>query len=205
MIGILDFGSAGNVKSVANAFARADASAKIIKRYSNGVPGRLDGLVVPGVGSFSVVPKIISALGGRRAIPEIRVPVLCICLGMQAMFMASDESEGTEGLGIIDGDVRLLSGGVRIPQLGWNRVAQRQKDKLFDGIPNNEYFYFANSYAAFPDESWAVLATTGYGEAFASAVRAGNWYGVQFHPEKSGQAGQRLISNFADICAGWKR
>lgn len=204
MIGILDFGSAGNVKSVANAFARADASAKIIKRYGAGNAGLL-GLVVPGVGSFSVVPKIIFALGGRRAISRMQVPVLCICLGMQAMFEQSEESEGTEGLGIIGGEVRRLSGRVRLPQLGWNRVAQRQKDALFYGIAGNEYFYFANSYAAFPKNSGALLAETEYGQAFASAVRAGNWYGVQFHPEKSGQAGQRLISNFAMICAGWKR
>lgn len=204
MIGILDFGSAGNVKSVANAFSRADASAKIIPKY-DGAAGGLSGLVVPGVGSFSVVPKIISALGGRRAIPKINVPVLCICLGMQAMLEGSGEAEGIGGLGIIKGSVRRLSGNVRLPQLGWNRVEQKRKDGLFAGIPNNEYFYFANSYAAFPKDSDAVLAKTEYGQQFASAVRAGNWYGVQFHPEKSGQAGQRLISNFAGICRGWKR
>ena len=204
MIGILDFGSAGNVKSVANAFSRAKASAKIIKRYNGDAPG-LSGLVVPGVGSFSVVPKIISALGGRRAIPKIEIPVLCICLGMQAMFERSGECEGIVGLGIIKGSVRRLSGKVRLPQLGWNRVEQTREDGLFAGIASNEHFYFANSYAAFPEDSGALLAETRYGEKFASAVRTGNWYGVQFHPEKSGQAGQRLISNFAGICRGLKK
>lgn len=204
MIGILDFGSAGNVKSVANAFSRAKASAKIIPKY-DGAAGGLFGLVVPGVGAFPVVPKIISALGGRRAISKIDIPVLCICLGMQAMLEGSEEAEGIGGLGIIKGSVRRLSGNVRLPQLGWNRVEQKQNDALFAGIPNGEYFYFANSYAAFPKDSGAVLAKTEYGQAFASAARAGNWYGVQFHPEKSGQAGQRLISNFAGICRGWKR
>ncbi|MFA6489864.1 MAG: imidazole glycerol phosphate synthase subunit HisH [Candidatus Micrarchaeia archaeon] len=204
MIGILDFGSAGNVKSVANAFSRAKASAKLIPKY-DGEAGGLSGLVVPGVGAFSVVPKIISALGGRGSIQKIRVPVLCICLGMQSMFEGSEEAEGIGGLGIIKGDVRRLSGKVRLPQLGWNRVEQMRDDGLFAGIPSGEYFYFANSYAAFPEDSGAVLAKTAYGQSFASAVRAGNWYGVQFHPEKSGQAGQRLISNFAGICRGWKR
>ena len=204
MIGILDFGSAGNVNSVANAFCRAKASAKIVKRYA-GAESRLDGLVIPGVGSFSVVPKIASALGGSRAAAEIDIPVLCICLGMQAMLDGSEEAEGTEGMGIIGGSVRRIKGEVRLPQLGWNRVKQARKDGLFDGIASGGYFYFANSYAAFPDERGVVLAETSYGQKFASAVRKENWRGVQFHPEKSGNAGQVMIGNFARICREWKR
>ncbi len=202
MIGILDFGSAGNVQSVANAFARAEASAGIIKKYDDSI----DGLVMPGVGSFSVVPKIISALGGRERALAIDVPVLCICLGMQAMFSQSEESEGTQGLGLIKGEVKRLDGNVRLPQLGWNKVdIVAAGDPLFSGIKSGSYFYFANSYAAFPKESAAILARTTYGQPFASAVLARNWRGVQFHPEKSGAAGQRLISNFVEICKGWRK
>ena len=204
MIGILDFGSAGNVQSVANAFALAKAAARIVKGYDAG-KGGLEGLVIPGVGSFSVVPKIISALGGREAIPNIKIPVLCICLGMQAMFGASEEAQNIKGLGILSGKVRKLRGNVRLPQLGWNRVAQTQNDELFDGISDGEYFYFAASYAAFPEIKQSVLAQTEYGQEFASAVRRENWRGVQFHPEKSGRAGQRLIGNFAAICSRWRK
>jgi len=202
MIGILDFGSAGNVRSVANAFSRAQAKAMLVGSYST--EKKLDGLVVPGVGAFSVVPKIVSALGGRGAIAKIRIPVLCICLGMQAMLVRSEESKGIEGLGVIEGEVRRLAGEVRLPQLGWNKVEQMQESKLFEGIARSEYFYFANSYAAFPEDKGTVLAKTEYGQPFASAVQKGNWHGVQFHPEKSGRAGQRIISNFAAICKGWQ-
>jgi len=202
MIGILDFGSAGNVRSVANAFRRAGAQAVLVKSYAPGAA--IDGLVVPGVGSFAVVPQIAAALGGRSGIGKIDVPVLCVCLGMQAMLDGSEEAEGVTGLGIVPGRVKKLNGNVRIPQLGWNRVAQDGKDPLFDGIADGEYFYFANSYAAFPKNKGSTIGSTTYGKRFASAARKGNWWGVQFHPEKSGNAGQRLIGNFARICKEWK-
>ena len=163
MIGILDSGSAGNVASVANAFRRAGASVKIMR-----MAGRLDGLkglVVPGVGSFSTVPEIKSALGGEKGIGKITVPALCICLGMQALFDSSEESRGTAGLGIIGGEVRRIEGNVRLPELGWNKVLQTangRRDPLFAGIADGEYFYFANSFAAFPDDSEVVLGTAKY-------------------------------------------
>jgi imidazole glycerol phosphate synthase glutamine amidotransferase subunit len=195
-IGILDFGAAGNVRSVANAFARIGVEAKLVRECEDG----LDGLVVPGVGSFSVVPKIASALGEKEEIAKIDVPVLCICLGMQALMEKSEEAESAEGLGMVKGTVRKIRGSVRLPQLGWNKVLLERKSGLFEGIADGEYFYFANSYAAFPVNSGAVIATTEYGERFASAIRNGNVWGVQFHPEKSGRAGERLLKNFTGIC-----
>ena len=206
MIGILDFGPAGNVQSVANAFRRAGAkaSARIVKRYA-GAESKLDGLVIPGVGSFSVVPQIAGALGGREGVAGIDVPVLCICLGMQAMFEWSEESRGTAGLGVIRGGVKKLPDRVRLPQLGWNKVKQDGKDPLFDGIAGNEYFYFANSYAAFPKDKESAIGSTVYGGKFVSAVRKQNWWGVQFHPEKSGSEGRRMVENFARICREWKK
>ena len=212
MIGILDFGSAGNIASVANAFRRAGAEVKVIRRLdeADGLEGTggtgkignrkgtgsLDGLVIPGVGSFATVPMLATALGKKR----INVPVLCICLGMQALFNGSEECKGAQGLKIIPGSVKKLKGKVRLPQLGWNRVRIEKKDPLFAGIASNEYFYFANSFAAFPKNRGAVLCSTEYGQKFASAVRAGNFWGVQFHPEKSGRAGQIVIRNFISIC-----
>lgn len=196
MIAILDFGSAGNIASVANAFRRAGADVKVIQKLDGA--GGFDGLVVPGVGSFAAVPKLADALGRKR----IDVPVLCICLGMQALFEQSEECVGKRGLGIIPGSVRRLKGNVRLPQLGWNRIGIAKDDPLLAGIADGEYFYFANSFVAFPKSRGAVLCRTEYGQRFASAVRKGNFWGVQFHPEKSGRAGQVVIRNFARMCKG---
>ncbi len=201
MIAILDFGSAGNVRSVANAFARIGTEATLMRTYDAVADaGKFSGLVIPGVGSFAVVPKIQAALGGKEGMAGVRMPVLCICLGMQAMMNGSEEAPEVKGLGIVAGDVRKLQGKVRLPQLGWNRVWQAKSDELFKGIASGEYFYFANSYAPFPEGREATIATTEYGEKFASAVRKENWLGVQFHPEKSGKAGEQLLRNFAKIC-----
>lgn len=204
MIGLLDFGSAGNARSVANALNRAGADWKMVMRLSTRGTNGLSGLIIPGVGSFSVVPKITRALGGKSGVQNIKVPVLCICLGMQALFETSQECEGVRGLGVIPGKVKRIKGKVRLPQLGWNQVKQERKSALFYGIGDGEYFYFANSYAAFPSSRSDLLCTTRYGERFASAVSRGNWFGVQFHPEKSGAAGQRLLENFIGICKNGK-
>jgi imidazole glycerol phosphate synthase glutamine amidotransferase subunit/phosphoribosylformimino-5-aminoimidazole carboxamide ribotide isomerase len=198
LIAILDSCSAGNVASVANAFKRAGAEVKIVRRLEGA--GRFDGLVIPGVGSFSTVPKIAAALGGKKGASRIKAPVLCICLGMQALFGSSEESKGAAGFGIIPGSVRKLKGKMRLPQLGWNRVSIEKQDPLLAGIADGEYFYFANSFAAFPSSDGCVLGSTKYGQKFASAVRAGNFWGVQFHPEKSGRAGQMVIGNFIAMC-----
>jgi glutamine amidotransferase len=173
----------------------------MVRRYT-AAAGKFDGLVIPGVGSFSVVPQLAKALGGKKAASEIKIPVLCICLGMQALFSTSEEAGGIEGLGLVEGGVRKLQGPVRLPQLGWNRVKQARGDGLFDGISDGGYFYFANSYAAFPKNKSNVLATTEYGVEFASAVRKENWWGVQFHPEKSGILGLRILENFGNMVAG---
>ena len=201
MIGILNSGSAGNVASVANAFRRVGAEARVIRSLGNA--RGISGLVIPGVGSFSTVPKIASALGGKKEIDGLRMPVLCICLGMQALFGSSEESKGTTGLGVLNGKVRKIRGNARLPQLGWNRVSQTKAgapDPLFEGVKDNEYFYFANSFAAFPSSQGCVIGCTKYGQMFASAVRERNFWGVQFHPEKSGKAGEQVIRNFASIC-----
>ena len=198
MIQIINFGRAGNVNSVLNAFARAGAPARIVGKYRYGRGVR--GVVLPGVGSFNVVPQMRKAVSDGYETLGREVPVLCICLGMQALFEGSGEASRVRGLGVISGEVRKLNAGMRLPELGWNRVRQESCDPLFAGIRNEEYFYFANSYAAFPRDRAEIIGTTEYGERFASAVRTGRWWGVQFHPERSGSAGERVIANFSRIC-----
>ncbi len=195
MISILDFGAAGNVRSVANALARLGAEFEVVRTLPN-ISG---GLIIPGVGAFSAVKKMRQSLKGKRP-DELPCPVLGICIGMQALFDSSEEDENTNGLGVVGGKVRKLRGEVSLPQLGWNRVNVAKKDVLFDRIADGSYFYYANSYAGFPADRKVVLATTDYGEVFPCAVRKGDVWGVQFHPEKSGKAGQKLLENFISIC-----
>lgn len=199
MISILDFGAAGNIQSVANALKRLGVEFEIVKR----LPAKTEGLIIPGVGAFSVVKNMKKALGGKLP-SELPYPVLGICIGMQALFDSSEEDGKTEGLGVVSGQVRKLRGGVPLPQLGWNNVNVGMGDELFDGIADGSYFYYANTYAGFPSEKGCIVATTDYGETFPCCVRKGNVWGVQFHPEKSGKAGQRLLGNFVSICRSWK-
>lgn len=199
MISILDFGVAGNIRSVANALGRVGAEYEIV----GALPQKTGGLIIPGVGAFAAVGSMKKALKGSNP-SQLPCPVLGICIGMQALFDKSEEDGTTAGLGVLAGKVRRLSGGVPLPQLGWNQVKIERKDPLLEGIGDGSYFYYANSYAGFPENIGCVLATTAYGEVFPCAIRKGNSWGVQFHPEKSGKAGQKLLGNFVSICKGWK-
>ncbi|OGS41842.1 MAG: imidazole glycerol phosphate synthase, glutamine amidotransferase subunit, partial [Euryarchaeota archaeon RBG_16_62_10] len=155
--------------------------------------------VFPGVGAFGAAMDML-----RPVLPELRkaieggVPTLGVCLGMQILFERSEESPG-EGVAVLKGEVRRLRQG-RVPQMGWNDVAWKD-DPLFEGVPPEAQFYFANSYVCHPLERVAV-AETAYGEVFPSAVRKGSLCGVQFHPEKSDRPGLRLLSNFVRLAEG---
>lgn len=195
-VALADYG-VGNLHSISKGLERAGASVDVVSE-----PSGLEGaecLVFPGVGAFGAATDRLGP-----AIPAIRrsiasgVPVLGICLGMQVMFDRSEESGG-EGLGVFRGDVRRLQA-ARVPHMGWNEVSH-QGDPLFEGIPSGERFYFANSYVCRPMEKIGI-ADTRYGETFVSAVRKGRACGVQFHPEKSGAAGLRLLRNFVGIAEG---
>ena len=197
MIGILDFGPAGNVMSVKNALAREGVECKIVTKLE-GRGKKLSGIIIPGVGAFSQVGKFREKFG--MELKSCGVPVLGICLGMQAFFEGSEECKGARGLAIMRGKVRKIGGkGMRLPQLGWNRVYYSGTAELFSGIPDGSYFYFANSYAANAGEN-AETAFFEYGNRFSAALRRGNFFGVQFHPEKSGKEGAKLLCNFAKIC-----
>ena len=195
-IAIADYG-VGNLHSISKGLERAGARTEIVSNMT-----RLqyaDCIVFPGVGAFgAAMDSLRPILDDLRDRIRSGVPVLGICLGMQIMFERSDESPG-EGIGVFKGDVKMLHS-PRVPQMGWNDVIWR-KDKLFEGVPEGSLFYFANSYVCHPSEA-VSLAQTQYGERFPSVVRKGLMCGVQFHPEKSGPPGLRLLSNFVDIAEG---
>lgn len=193
---VMDYG-VGNLHSISKAIERAGAEVQV-----SSDPRELlesESIVFPGVGAFGAAMDTL-----RPELPELRerilggVPTIGICLGMQILFDTSEESPG-EGLAVLRGDVRRLKG-PRVPQMGWNDVVA-SGDSLFEGIPSGSLFYFANSYICYPDES-VEIAESEYGERFPSAVRKGNIFGVQFHPEKSGPLGLRLLSNFVRLAEG---
>ncbi len=158
-----------------------------------------DRIFLPGVGTARAAMDSIKARGLVEVIKEATQPVLGICLGEQLLALESEESEGVSLLGVVSEKVRLLNvGELPLPHMGWNRVTpDRTKEvsnRLFAGIADGEWFYFVHSFAIPSCDS--TLATTEYGERFSAAVGSGNFAGVQFHPERSGKAGAKLLANF---------
>ena len=195
-IAIADYG-VGNLYSIAKGLERAGAKTEIVTEPRALL--KAECIVLPGVGAFGAAMDAL-----RPVLPELRsrisegVPTLGICLGMQILFERSEESSG-EGISALKGDVKRFRKG-RIPQMGWNDV-RFGKDPLFEGIPEGSQFYFANSYICHPADKIGI-ADTVYGEKFPSAVRMGKIVGVQFHPEKSGPPGLKLLANFIAIAEG---
>ncbi len=199
MIAIIDYGL-NNVRSVANALGRLNVKYVIA---SEPTPlQRADGVILPGVGAFAAGMCAMRAAGLDDALREAaqRVPVLGICLGMQMLAASSDEAPGGEaGLGIINRRANRLPRGVKVPHVGWNRVQILQSTCLLRDLGEAPYMYFTHSYYLPPAENDSDLAVTEYGVRFASVLREGNIWGVQFHPEKSGHYGSRLLRNFVRL------
>jgi glutamine amidotransferase len=194
VIALIDYG-AGNLTSVRKGFAAAGAEISIPAD-----PDALDdaaGIVVPGVGHFSATSSLNGAW--RDAIARLvrrGTPLLGICLGLQWLFDGSEEAPDQPGLGVLRGTCVRLPPGQKVPHVGWNVLAMRES-RLLAGVPAGTYAYFTHSYAAPVTD--ASTAVTEYGRPFASAVEQDNVFGVQFHPEKSGPAGVRILSNFAGL------
>ncbi len=209
-VAVVDYGM-GNRRSVEKALEHVGARALITRE-----PAALeeaDALVVPGVGAFPHGMRNLIELGldeRIRAAAAAGKPVLGICLGMQLLFERSQEHEVTDGLGLLAGEVSLLDGGgLRIPHIGWSDVRFERPSPLTAALPGESCaFYHVHSLAARPEDPADVIATTEYGERFATVVSHGNVFGVQFHPEKSSRDGLALLSNFVTLCrdsapAGW--
>ena len=201
-IAIVDYGM-GNRRSVEKAFARVGASVTVSSDLEQ--LRAAAGLVVPGVGAFPRGMAKLRELGLDELLRErlaLGTPVLGICLGMQLAFERSTEQGGTPGLGVIGGEVRELEHGkLKLPHIGWNEVSFSTASPLSAGLPERCAFYHVHSFAPVPSGPGDVLGTSVYGAPFASVVAHENFYGVQFHPEKSSAAGLRMLANFARICA----
>ena len=200
-IAVLDYGM-GNLRSVEKAFEHVGASAVVT--HDHEAIRDAAGIVLPGVGAFPKAMQSIRGLGLDEVIAErlaAGVPMLGICLGMQLLFERSVELGGAAGLGLLNGEVRPLDApGLKIPQIGWNAVSWRRASRLCAGLPDPCGFYHVHSFAPVPGDDGDTLATAEYGTAFVTAVEREPVYGVQFHPEKSGPAGLRLLDNFTAIC-----
>jgi glutamine amidotransferase len=189
-LAIIDHG-AGNLVSVANALTTIGAEARIVTSPAD--LASADALVLPGVGATGPAMERLTATGMADAVTVWEGPLLGICVGLQLFFDRSDE-DAQPCLGLLEGTVRRLTG-QPLPHMGWNDV-NHEHDPVFDGIPDGEPFYFVHSYAPAPVAKAQTIATADHGGRFAAAVRSGLRVGVQFHPERSGAAGFRLLSNF---------
>lgn len=203
MVAVVDYGM-GNRRSVQKALERVGATAPVTREPE--VLRGAAGLVVPGVGAFPEGMSRLAQLGldaELRAAAEDGRPVLGICLGMQLLFERSHEHEPTTGLGLLAGEVSpLRASGLRLPHIGWNEVTLRAPSPLTAGLPAGGCpFYHVHSLVARPRHDEDVVATTTYGETFASIVARGSVFGVQFHPEKSSRDGLALLASFVALCS----
>jgi len=191
-LSIVNYG-AGNIKSIQFAFQRLGYDALLTDNPE--VIKASDKVIFPGVGEASSAMKMLKESGLDILIPQLTQPVLGICLGMQLMCNYTEEGN-TKGLGIFDVNVKRFSNAVKVPQMGWNRVKNLKSD-LFKGINEGDYMYLVHSY--FAENCNEAIATSNYELEYASALENDNFYGVQFHPEKSGKTGEQLLKNFLEL------
>jgi len=189
---IINYG-AGNIQSILFAIERLGFTAVLTNNPEE--IKTADKVIFPGVGEASYAMKMLKESGLDTLIPTLTQPVLGICLGMQLMCKHTEEGD-TTGLGIFDVDVIKFTPKVKVPQMGWNQI-YNLKSGLFEGIAENEYMYLVHSfYAPLCNEA---IATTNYEEEYASALENNNFYGTQFHPEKSGDVGEQILGNFLKL------
>lgn len=189
---IINYG-AGNIKSIQFAFKRLGVDA-ILSSDAEEIKAA-DKVIFPGVGEASSAMKMLKESKLDRIIPQLKQPVLGICLGMQLMCNQTDEGN-TKGLEIFDVNVKRFSNKVKVPQMGWNTITNLESN-LFEGISDKDYMYLVHSFYA--EENENSIATTDYEISYASALHKDNFYGVQFHPEKSGKSGEKILKNFLNL------
>ncbi len=203
-VAVVDYGM-GNLRSVAKAIEHVAPAARILVTADPAVVSQADRVVVPGQGAMPDCMRELEARGLRDAVIRAAAdkPFLGICIGLQMLFEHSEEGD-VPGLGIFPGKVRRFprdvvdAQGLKVPHMGWNEVNQVIAHPLWNGIANDARFYFVHSYYVEPADPEAIAGSTTYGMPFTSAVARANIFAVQFHPEKSAQAGLRLLANFME-------
>ncbi|MDP9266427.1 MAG: imidazole glycerol phosphate synthase subunit HisH [Chloroflexota bacterium] len=204
MIAIVDYG-VGNLASARKALRAVGADADLVREPD--VVARADAIVLPGVGNFGHCSRELHRFGFERPLRDARrrgVPILGICVGMQLLFEGSEEAEGEPGLGFYCGSVARMSGVPRLPQIGWNSVRLAGVHPWLRDVRDGDYFYFVHSYVPETDDP-VVLGTVEYGGRRLAIVGSAHLLGVQFHPEKSGANGLRLLRAFADAAIEAKK
>lgn len=195
MIAIIDY-KAGNIASVKNALERLGSSCLVTAEPREILSA--DGVIFPGQGRAGAAMRELRKAKIDKLIPKIKKPFLGICLGMQLLSEYSEEDK-TKCLGVFQGKCRKFPPTLKTPHLGWNKVEFVKKSSLFQEVVKGAYFYFVHSYYLdAPEEN--VIGKTAYGFEFPSVVQKDNFFAVQFHPEKSGEAGIRLLNNFCKLC-----
>jgi len=197
VIALIDY-HAGNLTSVRKALATVGAEVVVPTK-----PEELDavaGVIVPGVGHFGATRALAGAWTDAilARVGEGR-PLLGICLGMQWLYEGSEEAPEVPGLGLLGGQCYRLSGDVKVPHVGWNSLAIQQRTSIVEGVPQDSQVYFTHSYVG--PVNGDTIAVTDHGETFAAVVQRGHVSGVQFHPEKSGEIGLRILRNFLELAA----
>lgn len=198
MVAIIDYG-AGNLSSVKKALDYLGAESEITQDRNNILSATH--VILPGVGSFG---DAMNSMKERALVDTVREAATCgkpflgICLGLQLLFESSDESEGVKGLGLLKGKIVEIpkNNGLKVPHMGWNSIKLSQRDGIFTNIIDESYFYFVHSFYLKDADDDVVAATTQYGVNIECAVQKGNLCATQFHPEKSGTAGLKILKNF---------
>jgi len=197
-VAIFDYG-AGNIFSLKNSLEKAGASVDVITNFDKS--NEYSGLLLPGVGNFDPAIKSITEFSKTafKDFAKDTIPVLGICLGMEMFFEKSEEGK-EKGLGIMDGEVIVLPPSLKVPHMGWNDLEIKKPGKILEGVENGSWVYFVHSYRVKPSSNDVITAESDYGIKVPAVVEQDNFFGTQFHPEKSGSVGKIMIKNFLDVC-----
>ena len=197
-VAIFDYG-AGNIFSLKNSLEKAGASVDVITNFDKF--NEYSGLLLPGVGNFDPAIKSITEFSKTafKDFTKDTIPILGICLGMEMFFEKSEEGK-EKGLGIMDGEVIVLPPSMKVPHMGWNDLEIKKPGKILEGVENGSWVYFVHSYRVKPNSNDVITAESDYGIKVPAVVEQDNFFGTQFHPEKSGSVGKIMIKNFLDVC-----
>ncbi len=197
-VAIFDYG-AGNIFSLKNSLEKNSATVDIITSFDKA--NNYSGILLPGVGNFDPAIKSIrdySTIDFQDYVQD-KIPVLGICLGMEMFFEKSEEGN-EKGLGVMEGEVIILPKTMKVPHMGWNNIKIKKQSKILEGIKDSSWVYFVHSFVARPKKEEVVKAESDYGINVPAVVEQANFFGTQFHPEKSGKIGSVMINNFLREC-----